>query len=293
MEARRIALLATPKRQRPSRQSIHAQFQHITDPTGVNAYNLFLQHYSQNNLPPPEVGHEALELYERYTNGSHRHNQKKYFSKRNLKTARQDARKSYNQPFVQQRVVENSTSKRLDVQKLPSQSNLSGSAAHMHLGNQYVSQPGASGSGHSHRNTNPQKSSADVAHDLNKQYNIQCPQSPHNGDHSGSGDTHPNTNPQKSLADVAYDLNKQYHIQCSQSPHYGHNSGSGNSHPYNNPPMSPAEDLCEQFDIHSPQHLDFDEHRPQINPSASVAIDNYHMYLSHKYRGQSEGSGSG
>ncbi|XP_033220256.1 uncharacterized protein LOC117174913 [Belonocnema kinseyi] len=253
MEAGKIARLATPKRQKACRQSTPAQFQHVTDPTGLNAYELFLQHYSQNNLPPPEAGHEALELYERHTKGSHRYIQRKYTSRRNLQIAYQDARKHYNQPFLQRHVVQNSPSKTLDVQQLPSQSNPSGSKSHMHMGNQYASQPGGSGSDHNY----------------------------------------PNTNHQKPLEDVAYDSNKQYDIQCLQSPHYENHFASDNNHPHTNPPMSPRDDLCKQFDIQSPQHLDFEEHRSQINPSATVAIDKYHMYLSRKYGGESGGSDSG
>lgn len=40
-----------------------AEFQHITDSSGENAYDLFLNHYKQQKLPPADTGFEALELF--------------------------------------------------------------------------------------------------------------------------------------------------------------------------------------------------------------------------------------
>lgn len=176
------------------------------DPTGKAAHLLFVQHYSRNNLPPPEVGQDALELYQRHADGSY--NQKNYGIV-NRRNAMKEARNIYSSPLVQN-MVPNSPSGHIDVPKVQLQSNQSVSAAHRYLGSR-------SGSDKNHAHTNPQKSLADEAWDVYKQLDIQSPQPSHSESHSGSsvsGNNYPYNNPQLSPEDDLYK-----HFDVPSPPH--------------------------------------------------------------------------
>lgn len=61
-----ISLKFTTTQSKSRSGRVPAQFQHIEDSSGQDAYHLFEKHYRKNRFPPPSVGSEVLELYKSY-----------------------------------------------------------------------------------------------------------------------------------------------------------------------------------------------------------------------------------